>query len=159
MLRTNFARSRERMSALAAEQATGTALFRGVAGPVKDERWGWSRSIRGLPIGVRDGMQTCCHGQLDIAEPEARFSCRRRLHPKLPIRRWSRRVLDRSLHCLYERADAQRALPVHWKRPRPIRVVGMRRGAWRQSTRRSGAREGRRPGRFGKHRRRDHGRI
>ncbi len=41
---------------------------------VKDERFGIVTSIRGLPLGVRDGLQTLFGSQtLDIAEPGAEF--------------------------------------------------------------------------------------
>jgi hypothetical protein len=41
---------------------------------VKDERFGIVTSIRGLPLGVRDGLQTLFGSQtLEIAEPGAEF--------------------------------------------------------------------------------------
>jgi hypothetical protein len=56
---------------------------------VKDERFGIVTSIRGLPLGVRDGLQTLFGGQaLDIAEPGAEFQVTDVIvNPKLPIRR------------------------------------------------------------------------
>ena len=51
---------------------------------VKDERFEIVTSIRGLPLGVRDGLQTLFGSQtLDIAEPGAEFQ----VNSKLPIRR------------------------------------------------------------------------
>ena len=54
-----------------------------------DERFGIVTSIRGLPLGVRDGLQTLFGSQaLDIAEPGAEFQVTDViLNPKLPIRR------------------------------------------------------------------------
>jgi hypothetical protein len=56
---------------------------------VKDERFGIVTSIRGLPLGVRDGLQTLFGSQtLDIAEPGAEFQVTDVIvNPKLPIRR------------------------------------------------------------------------
>ena len=56
---------------------------------VKDERFGIVTSIRGLPLGVRDGLQTLFgNRELDIAEPGAEFQVTNVIvNPKLPIRR------------------------------------------------------------------------
>jgi hypothetical protein len=56
---------------------------------VKDERFETVTSIRGLPLGVREGLQTLFGGQtLDIAEPAAKFQVTDVIvDPKLPIRR------------------------------------------------------------------------
>jgi hypothetical protein len=56
---------------------------------VKDERFGIVTSIRGLPLGVRDGLQKLFGSQtLDIAEPGAEFQVTDVVvNPKLPIRR------------------------------------------------------------------------
>jgi len=56
---------------------------------VQDERFGIVTSIRGLPLGVRDGMQTLFGTQtLEIAEPEAEFQVTDVIvNPNLPIRR------------------------------------------------------------------------
>jgi hypothetical protein len=56
---------------------------------LKDERFGMVTSIRGLPLGVRDGLQTLFGSQtLDIAEPGAEFQVTDVIvYPKLPIRR------------------------------------------------------------------------
>ena len=56
---------------------------------VKDGRFGIVTSVRGLPLGVRDGLQTLFGSQtLDIAEPGAAFQVTDVIvNPKLPIRR------------------------------------------------------------------------
>ena len=56
---------------------------------VKDERFQIVTSIRGLPLGVRDGLQMLFGAQaLDIAEPGAEFQATDVVvNPKLPIRR------------------------------------------------------------------------
>ena len=62
----------------------------GRCGPTcKDERFEIVTSIRGLPLGVRDGLQTLFGSQaLDIAEPGAEFQVTDVIvNPKLPIRR------------------------------------------------------------------------
>jgi hypothetical protein len=56
---------------------------------VKDDRFGIVTSIRGLPLGVRDALQTLFGSQtLDIAEPGAQFQATDvTVDPKVPIRR------------------------------------------------------------------------
>jgi hypothetical protein len=56
---------------------------------VKAERFGIVTSIRGLPLGVRDGLQTLFgSAALDIAEPGAAFRATDDIvDPTLPIRR------------------------------------------------------------------------
>ena len=56
---------------------------------VKDDRFGIVTSIRGLPLGVRDGLQTLFGSKaLDIAEPGAEFQVTDVIvNPKLPTRR------------------------------------------------------------------------
>ena len=56
---------------------------------VKDERFEIVTSVRGLPLGVRDGLQTLFGSQtLDIAEPGDEFQVTDVIvNPKLPIRR------------------------------------------------------------------------
>ena len=56
---------------------------------VKDERFGIVTSVRGLPLGVREGLQTLFgSGSLDIAEPGAEFQATDAVvNAKLPIRR------------------------------------------------------------------------
>ena len=55
---------------------------------LKDARFGIVTSIRGLPLGVRDGLQKLFGSQaLDIAEPGARFQAGERSVSTLPTRR------------------------------------------------------------------------
>ena len=56
---------------------------------VNEERFGIVTSIRGLPLGVRDALQTLFGtGALDIAEPGAAFQVTGvNVNSKLPIRR------------------------------------------------------------------------
>jgi hypothetical protein len=75
---------------VAANQAAPTvALSAALRTHVKDERFGIVTSIRGLPLGVRDGLQTLFGTQtLDIAEPGAEFQVTNVIvNQKLPIRR------------------------------------------------------------------------
>ena len=74
----------------AARQTTSPAALSGALRThVQDERFGIVTSIRGLPLGVRDGLQTLFGSpQLDIAEPGADFQVTDVVvNPKLPIRR------------------------------------------------------------------------
>jgi hypothetical protein len=87
---------------------------------VKDERFGIVTSIRGLPLGVRDGLQTLFGSQtLDIAEPGAEFQATDVIvNPKLPIRRLVAAGCSTD-HCLvyYERGGIARTWKValfHW---------------------------------------------
>jgi hypothetical protein len=56
---------------------------------VKDERFGIVTSIRGLPLGVREALQTLFGGaSLDIAEPGTEFQATDVIvNPNLPTRR------------------------------------------------------------------------
>src|SRR5688572_4912517 len=77
-------------SAVAAgnQAAPPMALSGALRGHVKDARFGIVTSIRGLPLGVRDALQTLFGSQaLDIAEPGARFQAGERSVSTLPIRR------------------------------------------------------------------------
>jgi len=78
-------------SAMAAgSQATDAdALSRALRTHVQDERFGIVTSIRGLPLGVRDGLQTLFGSrELDIADPGAEFRVTDVVvNPKQPIRR------------------------------------------------------------------------
>jgi hypothetical protein len=69
--------------AMAASQAAAPVVLHGaLRDHVKNERFGIVTSMRGLPLGVRDGLQTLFGTQaLDIAEPGAAFD------PQLPMRR------------------------------------------------------------------------
>ena len=87
---------------------------------VKDERFEIVTSIRGLPLGVRDGLQTLFGSEaLDIAEPGAAFQVTDDLvDPKLPIRRLVAAGCSTD-HCLvyYERGGIAHTWQValfHW---------------------------------------------
>lgn len=74
----------------AASQATDAAVLSGaLRAHLQDERFGIVTSIRGLPPGVRDGLQTLFGSrELDIAEPGAEFQVTDVVvNPKLPTRR------------------------------------------------------------------------
>jgi hypothetical protein len=75
-------------SAVAAGQAPA-ALSGALRAYVKDDRFAIVTSIRGLPLGVRDGLQTLFgSGTLDIAEPGAKFQVTDVIvNPTLPTRR------------------------------------------------------------------------
>jgi hypothetical protein len=79
------------MSAVAAggQAAAPAALSAELRGRVKNDRFGMVTSLRGLPLGVRDGLQTLFGSPtLDIAEPEADYQLTARsVNSKLPIRR------------------------------------------------------------------------
>jgi hypothetical protein len=74
---------------------------------VRDGRFGIVTSIRGLPLGVRDSLQTLFGtGTLDIAEPGAEFQRTDVIaNPNLPIRRLVAAGCSTTNHCLvyYER--------------------------------------------------------
>jgi hypothetical protein len=87
---------------------------------VNDEKFGIVTSIRGLPLGVRDGLQTMFGSQtLDIAEPGAEFQATDViLNAKLPIRRLVAAGCSTD-HCLvyYERGGFAHTWQValfHW---------------------------------------------
>ena len=65
------------------------ALSAALRAHVKDERFQIVTSIRGLPLGVRDELQTLFGSQtLDIADPGAQFQVTQAIvDPKLPSRR------------------------------------------------------------------------
>jgi|SRR5215207_7590296 len=96
------------------------ALPESLRAHLKHERLGIVTSIRGLPLGVRDGLQTLFGGQgLDIAEPGAEFQVTDVItNPKLPIRRLVVAGCS-SDHCLvyYERGGVAHTWQValfHW---------------------------------------------
>ena len=87
---------------------------------LKNERFQIVTSIRGLPLGVRDALQTLFGGQsLDIAEPGAEFQATEKIgDSKLPIRRLIAAGCSAD-HCLvyYERGGGPRTWLValfHW---------------------------------------------
>ena len=81
-------------------------------GHLQDERFEIVTSIRGLPLGVREALQTLFGSQsLDIAEPGAEFQATDVVaNPKLPSRRLIAAGCSRD-HCLvyYERGGDARA--------------------------------------------------
>ena len=88
---------------------------------VKAERFGIVTSIRGLPLGVRERLQTLFGSRsLDIAEPGAEFQAAgANVNPTLPIRRLVAAGCSNDHHCLvyYERGGAARTWRVllfHW---------------------------------------------
>ncbi len=87
---------------------------------VKNGRFQIVTSIRGLPLGVRDELQTLFGGQsLDIAEPGAEFQATGVIvNPKLPLRRLVAAGCTMN-YCLvyYERGGAAHTWRValfHW---------------------------------------------
>ena len=96
------------------------ALSAPLRGHVKDERFLIVTSIRGLPLGVRDGLQTLFGSPaLDIAEPGAEFQATDVIvNPKLPTRRLVAAGCSTD-HCLvyYERGGIAHTWQValfHW---------------------------------------------
>ena len=71
------------------QAAPPTALSAALRARVKDDRFEIVTSIRGLPLGVRDELQTLFGSQtLDIAEPGAEFRITDKIaNPQLPSRR------------------------------------------------------------------------
>ena len=76
-------------SAVAASQAPAGALPEALRAHIKNERLDTVTSIRGLPLGVRNALQTLFDTEtLDIAEPGAEFqSFPVPGQPRLPMRR------------------------------------------------------------------------
>lgn len=113
------------LTGLAAAAATHQApppflLSDAVRTHVKNERFQVVTSIRGLPLGVRDELQTLFGSQtLDIAEPGAEFQATDHVgKPGLPIRRLIAAGCSMD-HCLvyYERgglAHSWHAVLFHW---------------------------------------------
>ena len=104
--------------------ASQTAVPGALPGPLRDhvkaERFEVVTSIRGLPLGVRDGLQTLfASPTLDIAEPGAEFQrTDTSAGPKLPIRRLVAAGCS-SDHCLvyYERGGSAQTWLIalfHW---------------------------------------------
>ena len=74
----------------AGQTAPPTALSGKLRGHLKNERFQTVTSIRGFPLGVRDGLQTLFGSQtLDIAEPGAGFQATGAIgNSTLPLRRF-----------------------------------------------------------------------
>ena len=102
-------------------QAAAPAVLAGaLRDHIKNERFQVVTSIRGLPLGVRDGLQTLFGTTaLDIAEPGAAFQVTDViLDPKLPRRRLAAAGCSTD-HCIvyYERggiAHMWRVAVFHW---------------------------------------------
>ena len=102
------------------QAAAPVVLSEALRAHLKDEGFGIVTSIRGLPLGVRDGLQTLFGSQaLDIAEPGAEFQVADAIvNPKLPIRRLVAAGCSTD-HCLvyYERGGSAHTWQValfHW---------------------------------------------
>jgi hypothetical protein len=101
-------------------QAPGVALSEALRAHVKTERFEMVTSIRGLPLGVRDGLQILFGAHvLDMAEPGAAFQVTDvTVTPKLPPRRLVAAGCSTD-HCLvyYERGGSAHTWQValfHW---------------------------------------------
>ena len=98
---------------------SAVALPESLRAHLKHERLLLVTSIRGLPLGVRDELQTLFGSQtLDIAEPGAEFQVGAARNPKLPSRRLVAAGCSTD-HCLvyYERGGIARTWHVavfHW---------------------------------------------
>jgi hypothetical protein len=102
------------------QAAPRAALPGALRAHIQDERFGIVTSIRGLPLGVRDGLQTLFGSRaLDIAEPGDEFQVTDVIvNPKLPIRRLIAAGCSTD-HCLvyYERGGIVHTWQValfHW---------------------------------------------
>src|SRR5262245_6450222 len=76
-------------------------------------------SIRGFPLGVRDGLQKLFNGALDIADPGAEFQVTDVDNSRLPLRRLVAAGCSTDNHCLiyYERGGRSHSWHValfHW---------------------------------------------
>jgi hypothetical protein len=100
------------------QAAPSVALSSQLRAHVRDERFGIVSSIRGLPLGVRDALQTLFGSKtLDIAEPGGKFQVRD-ARVNSPIRRLVAAGCSYD-HCLvyYERAGTAHTWHValfHW---------------------------------------------
>jgi hypothetical protein len=108
-------------SAAVSGQAAAPVLSDTLRAHMKDERFAIVTSIRGLPLGVRDGLQKLFGSQtLDIAEPGAEYQATDvAVNPLLPSRRLVVAGCSADHHCLvyYERggiAHTWRVALFHW---------------------------------------------
>ena len=108
------------LTALLRGQATAPVQLPGeLRAHVKDERFQIVTSVRGLPLGVRDGMRMLWGSQtLDIADPGAAFQASGNADPNLASRRLVAAGCS-SDHCLvyYElggRAPSWRVVLFYW---------------------------------------------
>jgi hypothetical protein len=107
--------------AAASQTAAPAALSGTLRDHLKNERFEIVTSIRGLPLGVREGLQTLFGSQtLDIAEPGDEFQATEAIgNSKLPLRRLIAGGCSPDHHCLvyYERGGGTRTWLValfHW---------------------------------------------
>jgi hypothetical protein len=106
-------------SAAGGQSAVPGALSGTLRDHVKDERFQLVTSIRGFPLGVRDGLQTLFGNHtLDIADSGAEFQGTNPVDPKLPLRRLVAAGCSID-HCLiyYQRGGSDQAWLValfHW---------------------------------------------
>jgi len=118
------------VTSCACSQAAAPGVLSGaLRAHVKDERFQIVTSVRGLPLGVRDELQTLFGTQsLDIADPGARFQVTDVIvDPKLPNRRLVAAGCSVD-HCLvyYERGGFNHSWHValfHWT-PDATRLEG-----------------------------------
>ena len=108
-------------AAVAGSQAPASgALSATLRARIQDGPFGIVTSVRGLPLGVRDRLQTMFGGTLDIAEPRAEFQATDvLLKPNLPIRRLVAAGCSNDFYCLiyYERGGIAHTWHValfHW---------------------------------------------
>lgn len=109
-------------SALAAvNQVPATGVLSGALRThLRDAPFWMVTSVRGLPLGVRDQMQTMFGGTLDIAEPGAEFRIAGRApNSQLPTRRLVAAGCSRDSYCLiyYERGGTEHTWRIalfHW---------------------------------------------
>jgi hypothetical protein len=105
---------------LGGQTSDAGALPAALRSRLQNERFGIVTSIRGLPLGVRDGLERLFGGGLDIAEPGAEFQATGAVvNPKLPLRRLIAAGCSIDQHCLvyYERGGTDHTWHValfHW---------------------------------------------
>jgi len=117
-------------AAAGSQAADGGALSGPLRTHVQNEPFQIVTSVRGLPLGVRDALQTLFEsGTLDIAEPGAEFQVTDGVvNPKLPSRRLVAAGCSTDYHCLvyYERGGTGHTWHValfHWT-PASTRLEG-----------------------------------
>jgi hypothetical protein len=104
----------------AGSQASDGVLSGALRAHIQNERFEIVTSIRGLPLGVRDELQTLFGSGLDIADPGAEFQrTGGGSNPKLPLRRLAAAGCSVDFHCLvyYERGGREPTWHVmlfHW---------------------------------------------
>ena len=97
--------------AMLGSQSPPVTLPEALNGHLKNERLDSVTSVRGLPLGVRNALQTLfASDTLDIADPTAEFQAFPMAGSKLPLRRLVAAGCSLD-HCLvyYERGGAERA--------------------------------------------------